>query len=140
MEIIKKLAIKDDLVCGIALKSDLNKLVFLDEDHQELSIKDFSAGESEIVALSILWAINKTSGKNHPIVTDSPLNRLDSEHRKNFIQYFIKETTNQIIFLSTDEEISSVNEYGISKYISKEFTISHDKKKKSSKFIAGYYK
>ena len=49
-------------------------------------VKDFSAGESEIVAFSLLWAVNISSNKYYPIVTDSPFNRLDSDHRLNFIK------------------------------------------------------
>tara|TARA_B100002052_G_scaffold279199_1_gene286228 strand:- start:247 stop:2202 length:1956 start_codon:yes stop_codon:yes gene_type:complete len=139
LKVIDRLTVKGDLVCDINLDIEERKIAFLDNNGNRLSIRDFSAGESEIVALSVLWAINKTSGKNHPIITDSPLNRLDSKHRERFVDNFIKKSSNQIVFLSTDEELSTIDDFGVSEYISKEYLIDHNYSNKSSKFKEGYY-
>jgi len=139
LEIIKVLAKKEDLVYDIYLDLDKKKFTFLNDSGDKLNVKDFSAGESEILALSILWAINKTSGKNHPIITDSPLNRLDGEHRKRFIDNFVKKSPHQIMFLSTDKELNDSEDYGIDKYINKRFIIDYDSKLKVSTFKEGYF-
>ena len=102
-------------------------------------MKDFSAGESEIVAFSLLWAVNISSNKYYPIVTDSPLNRLESDHRLNFINNILKKSKHQFIFLSTNEEIGNIDDYGINNYVSKTYLIEYDKKSKTSSFKESYF-
>jgi DNA sulfur modification protein DndD len=46
-----------------------------------------SAGAEQIVALSLIDGLNKTSGTKAPIVMDTPLGRLDLKHRKNLLKY-----------------------------------------------------
>ena len=139
LEVINKLSRKKKLVNDIVLDPKLGKILFLDSKNNSMSVREFSAGESEIVALSILWAINKTSGKKHPIITDSPLNRLDKVHREKFIDVFIKNSDHQIIFLSTDEEIKDAKYYNIDPYINKYLLIEHNKEDKVSEVKEGYF-
>ena len=70
---------------------------------------------------------------------DSPFNRLDSNHRKNLIEHFLRNNDNQIIFLSTDEEINSVDQYNIKELINNTFFLDYDKKEKTSKICEGYF-
>jgi DNA sulfur modification protein DndD len=137
--VLNKLSVKTDLVHNIEFDLNKNSLRFVKEDGQSISPTDLSSGESEIIALSLLWAINKVSGKQHPIVTDSPFNRLDSNHRKNFVKSIIKGSDRQVIFLSTDKEIEKVNQYDIAESVDKYHLISYNKKKKISFFSSGYY-
>jgi DNA sulfur modification protein DndD len=59
------------------------KLSILDSDGAE--VRGLSAGEREILALSMLWALGKISRRGLPIVIDTPLGRLDRRHRSNIV-------------------------------------------------------
>ena len=66
---------------------------------------DSSAGEDQVFSLALIAAIAKVSGAKIPIVMDTPLARLDSDHRSNVLKYFSTCPSEQIIFLSQPEEI-----------------------------------
>ena len=139
LKTIKGIATKKDLVSDIRIDQKKRIIQFLDRNNNPLSVKDFSAGESQVVAFSLMWAVNVSTKKYFPIVTDSPFNRLDSDHRKNFVENILKKSNHQFIFLSTNEEIGNTKTMGINKYISNTFLIEYDKKTKTSKISNKYF-
>ena len=52
-------------------------------------------------------SINLWPGFELPFVMDTPLARIDSEHRKNILTAFFSQLSGQVIILSTDEEINT---------------------------------
>ena len=66
---------------------------------------ELSAGEKQIYAIAILEALAKTSGRHLPIIIDTPLGRLDSEHCTKLINNYFPYASHQVIILSTDTEI-----------------------------------
>jgi DNA sulfur modification protein DndD len=139
LEILDLLTTKTDLVTDIHFDPTIGSLQFLNATGEPLKHNNFSAGESEIIALALLWSVNKVSSKNMPIIIDSPLNRLDNKHREKFVEYFIKNSQSQIIMLSTDEEFRSIKDYGVDKLMSQSFTLIHKKKSKSTSIEPGYF-
>jgi len=133
------LATKKDKVNDLIIDHEKRKMYFIGQNGNKLDINDFSAGESELVSFSLLWAVNETADINYPIITDSPFNRLDKTHRKNFINNILKKSKSQLIFLSTDEEISNIDEYELEPYIENTFLIKHNKKTSNSKIIEAYF-
>jgi len=139
LDTIKSIATKEELVSNIKIDQKSRVIKFLDKNDQPLSTKDFSAGESQIVAFALMWAVNVSTKKYFPIVTDSPFNRLDKDHRKNFVENILKQSNHQFIFLSTNEEIGNTQTLGIDKFISNTYLIEYDKKTKSSKISNKYF-
>lgn len=76
---------------------------------QEFSRRQFSAGENQLFAVATLWALRDVSGRPVPVIIDTPLSRLDSEHRLSMVQEFFPHTSHQLIVLSTDAEIDSAH-------------------------------
>lgn len=103
--IYKKLAHKT-VVKKIEISSDcVVKLIGSKGKDLKLAM-DSSAGEDQVFALALIAAIAKVSGVKIPIVMDTPLARLDTEHRSNVLTYFSTCPSEQVIFLSQPEEIN----------------------------------
>ncbi|WP_339369973.1 DNA sulfur modification protein DndD [Paenibacillus elgii] len=91
--IVKKIEISQD--CSVKLIGDSGR---------DIRDMDPSAGESQIFALSLIAAITHVSKRHFPIIIDTPLARLDSDHRKNVLEYFTQ-MDSQVIILSQPEEV-----------------------------------
>jgi len=77
----------------------------IDSKGQFINRKSLSAGEKQIYAIAILEALGKTSGRQLPVIIDTPLGRLDSKHRDKLVEYYFPLASEQVIILSTDTEI-----------------------------------
>ena len=64
-----------------------------------------SKGEKQILAISILWGLSIVSGRDIPVIIDTPLSRLDSEHRKNIVEEYFPNAGKQVVIFSTDTEV-----------------------------------
>lgn len=81
------------------------KVSMLDDVGRDLRELDPSAGESQIFAFALMAAI-ATIGAPFPIILDTPLARLDHDHRERVLRYFAS-LERQIVFLSQPAELSS---------------------------------
>jgi len=77
-------------------------LTILDRDGRQVTIR--SAGAEQIVAMSLLGALNRSANRPGPIVVDTPFGRLDPKHRLNILKY-IPHMGDQVIFLVHEGEI-----------------------------------
>ena len=75
-----------------------------DNKRRNLSETDFSAGESQVFAMSLIAAVSTMLGSPLPLVVDTPLGRLDPGHRERVLEYFANRRA-QTILLSQPEEI-----------------------------------
>ena len=67
----------------------------------------FSAGEKQIFVMALYQSLTAIRTTELPFVIDTPLARIDREHRKNILNNFFAKLPGQVIILSTDEEINS---------------------------------
>jgi DNA sulfur modification protein DndD len=72
-----------------------------DEDLRQLAL---SAGEEQIFTQALIRAIARVSGRAFPFVVDTPLARLDEQHRLGVLRHFT-DHSGQVILLSTDTEV-----------------------------------
>ncbi|MGF1831119.1 DNA sulfur modification protein DndD [Photobacterium angustum] len=137
----QKLARKEDLQLSARINTKSFDVELIDENSHTISRKALSAGEKQIYAISILEALGRTSGKQLPIIIDTPLGRLDSKHRDKLIKFYFPEASHQVIILSTDTEIdeSYFNSVDFKYGISHAFEIQFDGSTKSSKVKEGYF-
>lgn len=104
-ECFKSLIEKDSLVSRIEIDPTSLDVTILDVDGKELLKNQLSAGEQQMFAISIVWALALTSGYKAPVVIDTPMARLDSSHRANFVTKYLPAASSQVMVLSTDEEV-----------------------------------
>lgn len=105
----------------------------------EVPASKLSAGERQLLAVAVLWALAQASGRKLPTVIDTPLGRLDSSHRKSFVQNYFPAAGDQVILLSTDEEIVGSYYRTLKKHISHQYLIEYDERKQSSEIVKGYF-
>lgn len=101
----QELVEKDSLVSRVRIDPSTLDVTILDTDGCELLKSQLSAGEQQMFAISIVWALALTSGYKAPVVIDTPMARLDSSHRANFVTKYLPAASSQVIVLSTDEEV-----------------------------------
>jgi DNA sulfur modification protein DndD len=104
-----------------------------------VSAKTLSAGERQLLAVAILWALAKSSGKTLPTVIDTPLGRLDGPHRQKLIKNYFPKASNQVLIFSTDEEVTKEHYESLKPHIAAEYKINYLEETESSSFEEGYF-
>ena len=102
---LKKLWHKKDRLKSVDV-SFSEKRIELRDAFGEINKSDLSAGEKQLFAVAFIYALSKLSGKHLPFVIDTPLGRLDQQHRRRFVTDFVPNASHQVILLSTDTEIT----------------------------------
>ena len=101
--------------------NDQYGLSIIRDGDKEVPIR--SAGAEQIVALSLLNALNKNAVRSAPVIMDTPFGRLDPQHRANVLKY-LSTNVHQVILLVHSGEIDQAEDLGrISKYIDQEYRI-----------------
>ena len=67
--------------------------------------RDLSATEKQHVGLSMLYAISKLSRIPLPIVVDTPVSRMDKEHKGWSVTRFYPKLSHQVIVLTTSDDL-----------------------------------
>lgn len=135
----RNLASKEDVVQDIDLDENTYKVRLLDRKGKELPIHELSAGEKEIFALSLLWALAKTSRRELPVVIDTPLGRLDSHHRTNIVTRYLPVAGVQILVLSTDTELDQQYFRKVREHMAKTFHLRFDEAAERTTIEEGYF-
>lgn len=134
----KKLANKTNLINKIIMEADTLAIKYLSEDGKEVTQDSLSAGEQQLMVISILWALAICSKKKLPVIIDTPLSRLDSLHRTALINTYFPNAGEQTIILSTDSEIDGTYYDLMKENVGDEFTLKYDEKTKSTSIERGY--
>ena len=129
---------KSGFIGGIRINPKNFEVTMFDRGQRIVPIERLSAGEKQIYAISVLWALARMSGKTLPMVIDTPLGRLDKDHRTQLVENFFSEASHQVIILSTDTEIDERYFQGMKKYISHTYNIDFNIQRGYSDINTGY--
>jgi DNA sulfur modification protein DndD len=121
------------------INPDNFKVTLYDLADKPVPKEELSAGEKQIYAIAILWALAKTSGRALPFIVDTPLGRLDSEHRLNLVQNFFPVASHQVIIFSTDTEIDKQYFEELSEDISRSFQLDYNNSEGRTIVDKGYF-
>lgn len=139
-ECYKKLIGKKNLIDKIEMDSETLDYYYVDENNKKISRNILSAGEKQLIVVSMLWALGICSGKKLPVIIDTPLARLDAFHRTALIDKYFPYASDQTVILSTDSEIDKTYYGIIKKYVGNEFTLVYNEDMKCSTIEDGYFK
>lgn len=139
LESFQKLLRKTSLVTDLKINPETFEATLYGTDGKPLPFDRLSAGERQLLATSMLWGLARASGRPVPMVIDTPLGRLDSDHRTNLVQRYFPNASHQVLLLSTDEEI--VNGYlaSLEPYVSETFTLTNDGRTGATSIREGYF-
>lgn len=130
---------KSDMIRRIEIDPQTFSVTLYDRQGQAIPKKQLSAGEKQIYAISMLWALAQTSGRPLPVIIDTPLGRLDSDHRRNLIECYFSKASHQVIILSTDTEIDQEYIKALNPFISHAYHLQYNAETESTAASKGYF-
>lgn len=139
LESFQKLLRKTELVKALSIDSSTFEATLTGRDGKNLPFDRLSAGERQLLATSMLWGLARASGRPIPTIIDTPLGRLDSEHRSHLIERYFPNASHQVLLLSTDEEISNDYLEALRPAITRSYLLDHDETKGSTSIKEGYF-
>jgi DNA sulfur modification protein DndD len=138
-KVFKRLTRKDDM----AYQAKIDRISFMidliDINGNKVNKKLISSGEKQIYALAMLEALGKTSGKDLPFIIDTPLGRLDSNHRSKLVNNFFPVIGDQVIILSTDTEVDEKFYKDLDPFVKASYEIKYKDGNNSSTVTEGYF-
>lgn len=135
----KFLAQKEAMITSVEVDPTSLDIVLRDYKGGILLKSQLSAGEKQMFAIAIIWGLALTSGYKLPVVIDTPMARLDSAHRYNFINRYLPNASSQVIVLSTDEEVNGQYLEQLREHIGTYYTLKYDEADKSTSIQPGYF-
>jgi len=139
LESFQQLIRKSDLVSRVSITPDSYELTLYNKTGENLPSDRLSAGERQLLAVSLLWGLAKASGRPLPCVIDTPLGRLDGTHRSHLVKNYFPYASHQVLLLSTDEEIDDRYHKDLKISIGLEYQIEYDEGTSSSRVNPGYF-
>lgn len=116
----------EDVKVTILASGQGMKITLLDQDDNEIRKESLSSGEKQIYISCLIKAILNESIQSLPIFIDTPLGRLDEEHRDNITKKYYPSLSEQVVLLSTNSEITPKRHKDISANISKSYLLFND--------------
>ena len=139
LEGFNQLLRKKTLVHSLRINPSTRKLVLFSSHSVEIPTSELSAGERQLLAVAILWALARAVGRPLPIVIDTPLGRLDSSHRHNLVDRYFPFASHQITLLSTNTEIDKGLYGRLESNIGASCRVKHSEESDSSSVVDGYF-
>lgn len=116
----------EDVKVTILASGQGMKISLLDQDDNEIRKESLSSGEKQIYISCLIKAILNESIQSLPIFIDTPLGRLDEEHRDNITKKYYPALSEQVVLFSTNSEITPKRYKDISANISKSYLLFND--------------
>lgn len=110
-----------DTVSVLILPNNEGMEVTLIKNGEEVPLP--SSGERQIYVSCLLKAILMESVVDLPVFIDTPLGRLDHVHKNNLVENYYPYLSNQVIILTTDEEITVHRKMQIDNVIANTFLL-----------------
>ncbi|MFB8372271.1 DNA sulfur modification protein DndD [Paenibacillus taichungensis] len=130
---------KKDFIKRIHIDHTTFELKLYNLMNQEISKERLSAGEKEMLMLTVILAMFRVSGWKLPFVFDTLMGRLDQYHKKSLIQHFIPRCGEQVLMFTTDSEITSEQFHVIEEITARCYTLEYDASQESAIIVKDRY-
>jgi len=130
---------KQNFIEKISIDRETFQVKLYKGNDDEITKDMLSKGELQMYATAVVWGLALTSGRPLPFMIDTPLARLDEEHRNSVVEQFYPSASHQTIILSTDSEVNFEYYKKLEPYISNSFVIQYDSDKGSTKKHDTYF-
>ena len=121
---------KKNLVARVVVDPNTYQVSIEDGKGKELPMERLSAGERQLLAISVLSALIKERKGRFPVVVDTPLARLDQQHRALLIRRFFATVSHQVVVLSTDQEVEGTSHDAMRPHTTSEYLLEYDDAKR----------
>tara|TARA_Y100001934_G_C12378043_1_gene790423 strand:+ start:290 stop:2299 length:2010 start_codon:yes stop_codon:yes gene_type:complete len=138
-ELFNFLIRKDALVADVQINPKTFEVTLFDKKNNQIQKDDLSSGEKQLFAISVLWALAKSSGRPLPVIIDTPLGRLDSDHRINLVKHYFPNAAHQVIVLSTDTEVDKDLFKALKPSVSHCYHLQYNMKETRTAPVEGYF-
>ncbi|TMR22626.1 DNA sulfur modification protein DndD [Nonomuraea turkmeniaca] len=139
LDSLQTLLRKEKLIREVRIDPETSELELLTHDGHPLRPGTLSAGERQLLAVSLLAGLARASGRLLPVVIDTPLGRLDRDHRHRLIERYLPQASHQVIVLSTDSEITSDVLVHLGSSVSHMIKLQFDQETRSTVVKQGYF-
>ncbi len=113
-----------DQVARIVVQDD-GKAILYSHEGTEITLPK-SSGESQLFVLSLVGALAEVTGYKIPLVVDTPLARLSEKHCHNLLDYWIHDSSRQVILLAQDKEIGGVEFERLRRHVACSYLLQHE--------------
>lgn len=101
---------------------------------RKVNVRQLSAGEQQVLATALQWALATIASEHMPTVIDTPLARLDSGHRANIAAKYYP-ALNQALVLSTDKEVDDEIMVTLSPYVSSVYQLQYSRSEMRTEIV-----
>ena len=130
---------KKNFIEKVTIDKETFEIKLFKGNDDEITKDMLSKGELQMYSTAIVRALAKTSGRPLPFMIDTPLARLDEDHRTSLVDDFYPYASHQIIILSTDSEINYEHYKHLAPHIAKSYVIQYDSKRGKTILHENYF-
>jgi DNA sulfur modification protein DndD len=103
-EIFRELTNKDEVYKGLTINEEYELDVQTVSGQRDIEEQNPSKGARQIIAYSFIAGLNQFTAREAPVVIDTPIGRLDPEHKDNLIRHF-PDFQDQVVILYQPGEL-----------------------------------
>jgi DNA sulfur modification protein DndD len=130
---------KKTLVQRVTIDPRTFAITLVDSHGRMVSKERLSEGEKQIFAISVLWGLSRASARPLPAIIDTPMARLDVEHRRALVERYFPNASRQVIILSTDTEIERNDFQQLRTSVARSYLLNYDEGTKSTRPSEGFF-
>ncbi|MEW4430358.1 DNA sulfur modification protein DndD [Paenibacillus pabuli] len=130
---------KKDFIKRIHIDHTTFELKLYNQTYQEISKERLSAGEKEMLMLTVILAMFRVSGWKLPFVFDTLMGRLDQDHKKALMKHFIPRCGEQVLMFTTDSEITPEQFHIIEENTARCYTLEYNATDESAVIVKDHY-
>jgi DNA sulfur modification protein DndD len=139
VEVFNQLMTKRNMISAMKIDPATFSTFLFRQNGTSVPKESLSAGEKQLYAIAMLTALARVSGKPLPFVIDTPLARLDANHRTNLVAQFFPSASHQVVVFSTDSEIDKSHFAKLKPHIAKAYLLQYEDSSESTSVSSGYF-